>query len=290
VKTENLIFFSLVHLGELMKDKDVKHKPYKNIIKSVQSIVRAEGWRGLQKGLTAQTAFQFTMNSVRLGTYQTLDDYGFLKRDKHGKLSTMRCVAVGAISGFSGVTFSCPFYMIKTQLQSQSANVKYAVGYQHKHKGLVDALKSIYTNNGMKGLWKGYTALIPRNMVGSSVQLSSFSRCKEFLGQYPTFENSIFLSAVVSSMLTGLVTCVFMTPFDTAATRMFNQPVGKDGKGLLYRNIVDVFIKVTKTEGFFGGFYKGFGPNYFRMAPQHLLNLTFWEKFKEMNRQFQGKK
>lgn len=241
-----------------MKDKDVKHKPYRNIIKSVQSIVKAEGWRGLQKGLSAQTAFQFTMNSVRLGIYQTLDDYGFMKRDENGKLSTLRCIAVGGISGFVGVSFSCPFYMIKTQLQAQSksTSVKYVVGFQHQHRGLVDALKTIYSTNGIKGLWKGYTAIVPRNCVGSSVQLSTFSTCKEYLSRYDTFRNSIFFSALISSAITGLVTCVFMTPFDTAATRMFNQPT-ENGRGLYYRNIFDVFIKVSKTEGFFGGFYKG---------------------------------
>lgn len=270
-----------------MRDKDVKQKPYKNIYKSMRSIVKDQGIRGLQKGLSAQLAFQFTLNSTRLGIYQTLDDNGFLKRDKNGKLSTFRCVAVGAFCGLCGATVSSPFYLIKTQLQSQSTNAKYAVGYQHSHKGLIDALKNIYTNNGLKGLWKGYTAIIPRNIVGSSVQLSTLSTCKEFVARYELFADSIFFAAVVSSLTTGLVTCVFMTPFDTAATRMFNQPVGKDGKGLIYKNIFDCFIKVVRTEGFFGGFYKGFGPNYFRMAPQHLLNLTFWEKFKELNRQYQ---
>lgn len=277
-----------INVGELMKDKDVKYKPYKNIFESVRSIVKAEGWKGLQKGLSGQIAFQFAYNSVRLGIYQTLDDHGFLGRDENGNLSTMRCVVVGGVSGFLGVSVACPFYMIKTQLQSQSANAKYAVGYQHKHTGLIDAMKTIYNNNGLRGLWKGYTAIVWRNCVGSSVQLSTFSTCKQLVGQYDAFANSIFLCALASSMITGLVTCIFMTPFDTAATRMFNQPISKDGKGLMYRNIIDCFIKVTKTEGFFGGFYKGFGPNYFRMAPQHLLNLTFWEKFKELNRQFQN--
>ena len=270
-----------------MKDEHVKHKPYKNLYKSVQSIVKAEGIRGLQKGLSAQLGFQFFYNSARLGTYQTIDDLGFLNRDENGKYSTVRCVFAGAISGFIGVSLSCPFYMIKTQLQSQTADAKYAVGYQHKHKGLIDAFKTTYSSHGLKGLWKGYTAIVPRNVVGSSVQLSTFSSCKEIVGQYELFANSIFFAAVVSSLLTGLVTCVFMTPFDTAATRMFNQPVGSDGKGLMYKNIVDCFIKVTKTEGFWRGFYKGFVPNYFRMCPQHLLNLTFWEQFKKWNKDFQ---
>jgi solute carrier family 25 protein 34/35 len=273
-----------------MNARDVKHRPYSNVFKAAQSIVRAEGWRGLQKGLSAQLAFQFTLNSVRLGIYQTLDDYGFLKRDRNGKLSSMRCVAVGALCGLMGATASCPFYMIKTQLQSQSASVKYAVGYQHHHKGLADGLRSVYAHNGVRGLWKGYTAIVPRNIVGSSVQLSTFSVCKEFVGRHEFFANSIFFTALVSSLATGLVTCICMTPFDTAATRMFNQPLGTDGKGLLYRNIFDCFVKIARTEGVLGGFYKGFGPNYLRIAPQHLLNLTFWEKFKELNRQFQKKR
>lgn len=41
-------------VGELMKDENVKHKPYKNIYKSVQSIIKAEGIRGLQKGLSGK--------------------------------------------------------------------------------------------------------------------------------------------------------------------------------------------------------------------------------------------
>ncbi|KAG5675420.1 hypothetical protein PVAND_005326 [Polypedilum vanderplanki] len=272
--------------GELMNAKDVKNRPYKNIFRAIQSIVIAEGWRGLQKGLSAQLAFQFTLNSTRLGIYQTLDDYGFLKRDGNEKISKFRCVAVGAFCGLMGATTSCPFYMIKTQLQSQSDNAKYAVGYQHHHKGLIDGLKNIYTSNGLKGLWKGYSAIVPRNIVGSSVQLSTFSACKELLMRHEFFANSVFFTAITSSFATGFITCIFMTPFDTAATRMFNQPLDAKGKGLLYRNIFDCFFKIAKTEGIIGGFYKGFGPNYLRIAPQHLLNLTFWEKFKELNRQF----
>lgn len=270
-----------------MKAEQVKHNPYKNIYRSVQSIIKAEGIRGLQKGLSGQLAFQFVYNSVRLGSFQKLQDLGLLNRDESGNLSTFRCVMAGGISGFIGVTFSCPFYMVKTQLQSQSSSTKYAVGYQHHHKGLIDALKTTYTSHGVRGLWKGYSAIVPRNVVGSSVQLSTFSSCKEFLGQYETFGDSVLLSAVVSSLLTGFITCLFMTPFDTGATRMFNQPLGADGKGLLYKNIFDVFVKVSKTEGFWHGFYKGFWPNYFRMCPQHLINLSTWEYFKKMYKEFQ---
>lgn len=56
--------------------------------------------------------------------------------------------------------------------------------------------------------------------------------------------------------------------------------VDKDGKGLLYRNIFDCFIKTYKIEGM-RGLYKGFVANYLRCAPHTILNLTFWDLFKE---------
>lgn len=99
-----------------------------------------------------------------------------------------------------------------------------------------------------------------------------------------------------------------MTPFDGVATRIFNQGVDANGKGLLYRNIFDCFYKTFKVEGIHG-FYKGFYPNYlrynlknhiyiiytnyfiiffYRMAPHHLLNLTFWEQFKKWKIEYEN--
>lgn len=56
--------------------------------------------------------------------------------------------------------------------------------------------------------------------------------------------------------------------------------VDSNGKGLLYKNIIDCFVKTFRAEGF-KGFYKGFIPNYWRIAPHTILNLTFWEQLKK---------
>lgn len=133
----------------------------------MKSVVKAEGITGLQKGLSGQLAFQFVMNSIRLGIYQKIDESGWT-RDENGKLSHGKCIILGGASGIVGVTFASPFYMIKCQLQAQSASKMYSVGYQHSHKGLVDALITTFKKGGIKGLWKGYSAIVPRNAVGSA--------------------------------------------------------------------------------------------------------------------------
>lgn len=126
-----------------------KKLPYKSIFQSIKSIIKAEGLRGLQKGLSSALAFQFCMNSIRLGTYQTVDNYGY-NRQSNGELDPVLCLFFGGLSGIFGSTVACPLYMIKTQLQAQSHGT-YAVGFQHGHKSTFDALKKILYESGVKG-------------------------------------------------------------------------------------------------------------------------------------------
>lgn len=101
-------------------------------------------------------------------------------------------------------------------------------------------------------------------------------------------------------MISGLFLSIGMTPFDVIATRLFNQGncehcipkilftkiftfhagVDKNGRGILYRNIFDCFIKTFKIEGV-RGLYKGFAAMYCRCAPHTVFSLTIWDIFKE---------
>lgn len=82
-------------------------------------------------------------------------------------------------------------------------------------------------------------------------------------------------------MVTGVFFVMGITPFDVVATRMFNQGVDTNGKGLLYRNVFDCFVKTFQIEGI-RGLYKGLLANYVRQTPHTILSLTFWEQFKEL--------
>lgn len=80
--------------------------------------------------------------------------------------------SLGGMCGIFGSTVGCPLYMIKTQIQAQSYGT-FAVGFQHGHKGTFDALRRILAENGVKGLWRGWTGILVRTAVGSSAQLVS---------------------------------------------------------------------------------------------------------------------
>ncbi|XP_055853845.1 solute carrier family 25 member 35-like [Episyrphus balteatus] len=266
--------------GELQKTTRGSSQPYKGLFQSIRSVIKAEGLWGLQKGLGSALTFQFVLNSSRLGLYQTVDDLNWTRFEKdNSQRSPVLCVFWGGVSGCLGSALGCPFYMIKTQIQAQSVG-KYAVGYQHHHKNTLSALINTVNKQGFFGLWRGFSGIVPRTVVASSAQLGSFSTCKDFLVQYEVFQKSLLLTAISSSMASSFCAVVCMTPFDVVATRMFNQGVDSNGKGLLYKNIVDCAMKTFRYEGL-KGLYKGFVPNYCRTAPHSILNLTFWEQFKK---------
>ncbi|KAJ4434159.1 hypothetical protein ANN_16479 [Periplaneta americana] len=75
---------------------------------------------------------------------------------------------------------------VKTHLQSQAAD-SVAVGYQHQHAGSASALRKIYQEGGVVGLWRGVMSSLPRICVGSVSQILTFEMCKEYLGKYEVY-------------------------------------------------------------------------------------------------------
>lgn len=171
--------------GELVKRSSLATNklPYNTLLASVQTILKSEGIRGLQKGLSSALMFQFVMNSVRLGTFEKVDKLGWTKNEVDGSHNPGLCVLWGGISGVIGASLGCPFFMVKTQIQAGAAGHN-AVGFQHHHKNTSSALKSAYRRNGLRGLWRGYTGMVPRTGIGSSVQLSTFTEAKDICKKY----------------------------------------------------------------------------------------------------------
>ncbi|KAF5292634.1 hypothetical protein FQA39_LY13967 [Lamprigera yunnana] len=252
---------------------------YKNVFHAAVVVIRNDGMFGLQKGLPAAVTMHSIRNCVRLGMYQWANQRGFVT-DANGKTVFYKGVCVSAISGATGAFFGSPLFLIKTQLQSQSTE-SVAVGHQHGRTGTIAAIREIYNQYGIRGLWRGANGTVLRGMVGSSAQLTSFAMMKDVLNQYHLFDKSPMLRTFAASVIGGIFQVITMTPFDLVSTRLYNQPVDSNGAGLLYKNISDCFRKVWKTEGF-SGFYKGLTANYMRLGPHGALTLMFWDYLKEL--------
>ena len=72
-----------------------------------------------------------------------------------------RCAACSSLSGVAGALFGSPIFLVKTHLQTASS-AAIAVGHQHQHAGVAAAFREVYSAGGVRGLWRGATASLPR--------------------------------------------------------------------------------------------------------------------------------
>lgn len=160
------------------------------------------------------------------------------------------------------------------------SNSTIAVGYQRNHSSMINALHKIYKVRGIRGLYRGVLGNVPRAALGSGAQLATFEPTKQFMKRHDLqFRNSM-ANSFVCGLTAGSVMAIAITPPDIILTRLYNQPLNDIGKGTYYSGVIDCFFKVFKAEGF-QGLYKGFWPNYFRIAPHSTLVLLFYDQLKE---------
>lgn len=253
--------------GELVRTGSLSAaaRPYHNSFQALKVVFQNEGVRGLQRGLGVAYVYQVCLNGSRLGLYEPVHT-GVIKSlnltSSHSLLAAG--VFAGGLSGMIGAMLGSPLYLIKTRRQSYSPVFK-QIGYQHKMGSSWSALAQIYGAEGIKGLYRGASAAMARAGVGSAVQMPSYMFGKEIMMSKFGLPDTIS-THFGTSMVTGFLVALAMNPFDVLSTRLYNQGVDPvTGKGLLYKNPVDCFAKLIRTEGV-RGLYKGFFAHFLRIG------------------------
>ncbi|XP_071627318.1 solute carrier family 25 member 34 isoform X4 [Temnothorax longispinosus] len=154
-------------------------KIYKNTLHAAYLIAKHEGVLALQAGLVPALAFQVVLNGIRLGVYKSAQRYELIV-DKRGNTDVLRTTLVSGTAGCLGAVLGSPLYLVKTQLQAQSAK-SIAVGYQHNHSGSWDAFRFLWMEGGVTALYRGWNANMPRVFVGSATQLTTFGLASDWL-------------------------------------------------------------------------------------------------------------
>lgn len=251
---------------------------YRGFFHAMYTIAKTDGLLALQNGIVPSVWHQIFMNGFRLGGFHIAEEMK-LNLKPNGEVSLPKTALVAGIMGAITAFTGSPFFLVKVQLQAKSSR-SIAVGTQHEASGMLSAFSSVYRDHGVAGLWRGVGGSVPRRIVGSSSQLVTFTAMKDFLANNNVYQiPKGYLNAFVSSLIGGIAVTVLMNPLDTISTRLYNQGVDKNGRGLLYSGYFDCVSKIYKIEGFFG-FYKGIIPLYVRTGPQTVLVLVIWDTTK----------
>ncbi|KAH6588419.1 hypothetical protein BASA50_009375 [Batrachochytrium salamandrivorans] len=244
-------------------------KAYRNSADAFVKILKNEGLRGLQKGLTPAILRESSKNLFRLGMYDPI--ISIIHDSSQGRAPAWKRMLAGSICGVMGAVSCNPFELVKTRLQS-SATGSLAVGHQHGYTGVWNALGSIYRKEGITGWYRGSILSMFRSIVGSGTNLAWYSLMNEYLTVEMKWKDNALLD-MVCGLSSGIVSCAFMNPIDVVRTRFYNQPY-VNGKGELYSSGLDAVRKIAHNEGF-RAFYKGFFTHFLRIGPHFCLTFVF---------------
>lgn len=252
-------------------------RQYRGILHACKAIASQEGLKGIQAGLGPALFYQMAMNGSRLGFYVPIQNaiVSALAHPRIGvdidKHSPFLKMCAGAASGVIGVVLGNPLYLVKNRLQAQSVLFKVKEGYTYT--GAIDGLQQVFRAEGVRGWYRGLSAAVPRVVVGSATQLSSYDYAKvHFVESWMNISPGLN-QQIAASILASLATVTLMNPFDVIATRMFQS----SGRNTSYNGVLDCASKTVQMEGLLA-LQKGWSALFFRLGPMSVLSLVLMEQ------------
>lgn len=162
----------------------------------------------------------------------------------------------GGLAGAVANTICYPFDFARTRLAS---DLKKGKG---QFNGIWDCIATTVRNQGITGLYTGWSVTCAGAFVYRAGQLGCFKQIQEM---NPYKKDKGYLGAIssfASVTIARTVVMPFNYPFDTVRRRMMLESEKKKADRL-YAGSFDCFFKVLKNEGF-KGMYKGMVPELFR--------------------------
>jgi solute carrier family 25 (adenine nucleotide translocator) protein 4/5/6/31 len=176
-------------------------------------------------------------------------------------------LASGGLAGAIANTICYPFDFARTRLASDLAKGK------PQFKGIADCILTTVRNQGITGLYTGWTVTCMGAFVYRAGQLGCFKQIQD-LNPYAKDKGTIgAVSSFVSVTIARTVVMPFNYPFDTVRRRMMLQsekPIAER----VYKGSIDCFSQVLRKEGL-KGMYKGMVPELFRGVGGSLVIVAY---------------
>lgn len=204
----------------------------------------------------------------------------YLKRD-----SNVAFLA-GGLAGAISRTVVSPFERVKILLQVQSSTSAY-------NQGVFGAVRQVYHEEGVKGLFRGNGLNCVRIFPYSAVQFVVYESCKKYIFHVDGIKKKEQLTnfqRLFSGAVCGGASVVATYPLDLVRTRLSIQTanLNKLNKSRA-KNVVKppgvwkLLKKTYREEGKIAGLYRGVWPTCLGVVPYVALNFAVYEQLKELN-------
>ncbi|XP_004515118.1 protein MITOFERRINLIKE 1, chloroplastic [Cicer arietinum] len=220
---------------------------YKNTLDAVSKTFTTNGILGFYSGFSAVVVGSTASSAIYFGTCE------FSKSFLSG-LQHFPKVLIPPMSGALGNVLSSavmvPKELITQRMQAGAKGRSYEV------------LIKILQNDGVLGLYKGYSATLLRNLPAGVLSYSSFEYLKLAVMKKTDKNYLEPFQSVICGALAGAISASLTTPLDVVKTRLMTQAHGEAvGKvaTVMYGGVSDMVREILREEGWIG-LTSGMGP------------------------------
>ncbi|KAF8164917.1 mitochondrial carrier [Crassisporium funariophilum] len=193
----------------------------------------------------------------------------------------------GALSGLATTVCLQPFDLLKTRLQQGDGLLKLPTSHSSV---IVGTTREIIVSNGIRGLWRGTSPSLVRNVPGVAMYMTSLTQLRTFMAKSPYFahvrknrigeghnKNSSVLPSLTSqgNLLAGATTRVavgfLLNPFSVLKARF-------ESNIYAYESLTGAFTTIVRQGP--SELLRGFLASSLRDAPYAGLFIVFYEGIK----------
>jgi len=232
---------------------------YKGMIHCFSSIIKEEGPFAIYKGVQSPLVGLAAINAVAFFSYGLAKE---LVRSKDEKIEDLSITKIGLAGGMAGAVLASiegPVDFFKCQLQMRN------------YGGLIDCVRKITKDYGVKGAFQGMTATLLRNVPANATYFAAYEWAKRKLSKGRELKMT---DTLLAGSLAGIAYWGPNYPIDVIKSQIQTDSPNKSERK--YKSILQT-IKSIHSESGLKGFYKGFTPCIIRSVPANAFCFLGFE-------------
>eukprot|EP01062_Namystynia_karyoxenos_P010684 TRINITY_DN13800_c0_g1_i1.p1 TRINITY_DN13800_c0_g1~~TRINITY_DN13800_c0_g1_i1.p1 ORF type:complete len:343 (+),score=110.98 TRINITY_DN13800_c0_g1_i1:115-1029(+) len=159
-----------------------------------------------------------------------------------GLATTAIRIGLAGVSACCGAAFTNPVDVVKIRMQVDGEAAK-REGRPKRYTGMTSGMRTIFAEEGMRGLYKGVGASLCREMSYSGIRFGAYETFKELFGAKDP-KNTPLWKKLASGACSGAFGSAIANPCDLVKIRMQS-----DIAGTRYRNVFAAWGDIFRAEG-----------------------------------------
>ncbi|KAF2075138.1 hypothetical protein CYY_003573 [Polysphondylium violaceum] len=259
---------------------------FKGTLDAFSKIYKHEGIFTLWRGLAPSLLMTIPSTTIYFTSYEFLKEKIYILNKDQGYY-TVPLIA-GTIARVISATITSPLELIRTNSQG-------VVTENHKRLNSITLFKDIIKNVGVKGLWRGLSPTLLRDVPFSALYWANYEviKAKMMISRDPSYTRhtkSPFLTTFVAGATSGTIAAVVTTPIDVIKTRIQmtvqQSKVSTSASGtkppVVSTSAIYHFKEIIKQEGW-QGLTKGMVPRVAKVSPACAIMISTFEWIKSLD-------